>query len=1007
MTLREKFLKAGEDGVEYRAAPFWSWNDDLEPDELRRQVRLHQAAGLGGYFMHARVGRITPYLGPRWMECVAATVDEGKKAGIRSWLYDEDRWPSGSVGRVIPDMGPEWQQKRLMLLEAAADEYEPQPNAIATFVATRVGKQLSEIERLPDHQVSPDERRTVFHFFWQPVGYADVLKPEVVAQFMELTHEAYKRVCGSDFGGAIPGIFTDEPNYADPPWTERLPEIFQQKNGYDLTDHLLLLFYEVGNVHKVRYDFWRTVTDLYVETFSKRIYDWCEQNHLALTGHQLFEDTLLYQVRRVGSVMQHYEYMQIPGIDHLGRNIRDPLLNKQVSSVAHQFGGRRVLSETYGVSGWNLSFEDQKWIGDWQYVMGIDLLCPHLELYSMKGRRKRDYPPSLFHQQPWWPLNHQVSDYFGRLGAALTSGAHRADILLLHPIGSAWAVHDPADDKPALEWNEPFSRLSTFLLQCHRDYDYGDEDIIERHGEVVGEGAETRFRVGTCQYPVVILPPMLTIRTRVLDMVLDFARRGGKLICADPLPIEEHGQETQRLAECLLERGQRIGNDFAEVRQILLDALSPEVIILHRDVGVEKITHLFGHHGDDADTVYYQLRDDGESRILFLANIDNKRPVDALVRLRGSGRLEQWDPRTGEMRPLSTTLAEGYTCAEIELAPAGSALLVLDTTQPAVEGERPRSEVVRRISFGHAWEIEPTEPNALTLDYCDFRLGDGEWIEDVPTIWVHRQLEGRQAPADLELRYTFEVAAVPKQAWLLIERPEVCEVQVNGKPVPSADSGWWCDIAFRKIPIPEHLQTGENTITVRTRFEPGFEVESAYIIGDFGVARDGHLWPGGPPKFVLGSPVRGADTGDLTARQFPFYRGSVIYRQSVSLAALERGERAALEFPGLEAIVTRVLVNGKEAGILPWRPWRLDVTDLLQAGENAFEIEVFSSCRNLLGPHHHRDGELFAVGPRAFYGGEAWTADPRADDDIWRHTYSLVPFGITETPHLIIEREAT
>ena len=37
-----------------RPVPFWSWNDKLEPDELRRQIGAMQDAGMGGFFMHAR-----------------------------------------------------------------------------------------------------------------------------------------------------------------------------------------------------------------------------------------------------------------------------------------------------------------------------------------------------------------------------------------------------------------------------------------------------------------------------------------------------------------------------------------------------------------------------------------------------------------------------------------------------------------------------------------------------------------------------------------------------------------------------------------------------------------------------------------------------------------------------------------------------------------------------------------------------------------------------------------
>ena len=33
-----------------RPCPFWSWNDELDPEELRRQVRAMHDAGLGGFF---------------------------------------------------------------------------------------------------------------------------------------------------------------------------------------------------------------------------------------------------------------------------------------------------------------------------------------------------------------------------------------------------------------------------------------------------------------------------------------------------------------------------------------------------------------------------------------------------------------------------------------------------------------------------------------------------------------------------------------------------------------------------------------------------------------------------------------------------------------------------------------------------------------------------------------------------------------------------------------------
>src|SRR5574344_1071941 len=92
----KKILSA--DDKEYRSIPFWSWNDELEEDELREQIRWMKSQGFGGYFMHARGGLTTEYLGDKWFKCVEACIDEGKKQNLDSWAYDENGWPSGFAG---------------------------------------------------------------------------------------------------------------------------------------------------------------------------------------------------------------------------------------------------------------------------------------------------------------------------------------------------------------------------------------------------------------------------------------------------------------------------------------------------------------------------------------------------------------------------------------------------------------------------------------------------------------------------------------------------------------------------------------------------------------------------------------------------------------------------------------------------------------------------------------------------------------------------------------------
>ena len=77
-----------EHAMEYGSIPFWSWNDKLEPDELRRQIRVM-------HDMHARGSLETEYLSEEWYECIRTCVDEAEKQEgenmIALKLYNSNR----------------------------------------------------------------------------------------------------------------------------------------------------------------------------------------------------------------------------------------------------------------------------------------------------------------------------------------------------------------------------------------------------------------------------------------------------------------------------------------------------------------------------------------------------------------------------------------------------------------------------------------------------------------------------------------------------------------------------------------------------------------------------------------------------------------------------------------------------------------------------------------------------------------------------------------------------
>ena len=297
----------------YRPIPFWSWNDKLNATETAEQIKMMHKAGIGGFFMHARGGLQTEYMGDEWFDNVTASINEAKKHGMYAWAYDENGWPSGFGNGAVNGLGVEYQQKYLRM----------EKDKIHTETA---------ICKNGEHH---------FYYDVNPF-YVDTLDKKVIAKFIEISYEPYYQRYKND----IEGFFTDEPQISRDgiPWSFVFEEEYANRYGQKLTEHLEELFLPVGDYKNTRVKFWKMVTDLFSEAFMKQVYDWCDKRGLKLTGHLVLEETLETQLTTNGACMPHYEYLHIPGMDWLGRVISETLTPMQVSSVAQQLGKENVLS---------------------------------------------------------------------------------------------------------------------------------------------------------------------------------------------------------------------------------------------------------------------------------------------------------------------------------------------------------------------------------------------------------------------------------------------------------------------------------------------------------------------------------------------------------------------------------------------------------------------------------------------------------------------------------------
>ncbi|MBU0478570.1 hypothetical protein KKC91_08390 [bacterium] len=973
-------------GKDWRGAPFWSWNDKLEQAELRRQIREMKKAGMGGFFMHSRVGLITEYLSREWMKMIKACVDEAKKTEMNAWLYDEDCWPSGAAGGIVTSKNKKYRNKGVVFREISSKDAKNIKKKILVEAIPNAKNKLlvATFEYAPD---SP---------WYNGASYLDTMSKEAVDAFIKSTHEAYLKETGKEFGGAIPGIFTDEPNYhhwasftkvkpkevkAVLPWTDKLPEHFNSRCNYSIIDKLPSLIYETGDFKKVRYDYWKCVTELFLKNFSENIYNWCEKHNLQQTGHYNAEQTLKHQISSIGAAMPHYMYMHQPGIDILTERISEILTVKQCSSAANQLGRKRVLSELYGCTGWDFSFEGQKWVGDWQYALGVNFRCQHLSLYSLKGCRKRDFPASIHYQSPWWKYYKKVEDYYGRLSFILSQGKAVRDILVLHPIGSAWSVYHPKGTEALNELDEEFLNLSKILLEIHRDYDYGDEMVIEKHGKT----KDGKFIIGEVGYKVVIIPCSITWNSNIFKLLKNFTAQGGKILTIGKLPDRIDGNLNKEITEFLKKNALIINNDKHKIEKTLNKVMEKEV-------------QISGKKKDDTKDIIYQLREINKKKFLFLVNTNRKMGLDLTIKMKGKGVFEKWDSETGDICEVETVNTEGYAETKHHIYSTGSLLLSLDPGKKPKAVERKEMETQKVAVSKDKWNIELSHMNALTLDFCRYRIQDKKWSRMLLPVWKAQEqirehfglpeiksntgvqfwkayknmkdLDNAKVSLKFEFLSNLDSA---NNINLLIEEPQNFDIFINNKKVMYKNPEWYIDISFKLIPVAKYLKKGKNEVLLVTKkYRQDVELENCYIVGDFSVNKN---------NLVLEKSQNTIKTGNWVEQGFPFYPGSITYKQDISVDK-RKNRKYILKINKHKAAIINIKINNRQAGLLCWEPYELDITKLLKRGTNKIGLELVGSLRNMLGPLHYK-GKLKSVGPGHFCKEEKWT-----------DKYKFVSYGI-------------
>lgn len=997
--------------AKYRAKPFWAWNGRLEKTELLRQIDVFNRMGFGGFFMHSRTGLETEYLGDDWFQETADCIEYAGKSGMEPWLYDEDRWPSGSAGGLATEehryRASFLQVEQLNTLDWKEIKSKRE-HMVGIFACQMNWNSFSEKRYLKEgSSLRNGETALIFSIIEAPCKevyngntYLDTMNLEASEHFIELTHEKYRCSLTQENLESVCGIFTDEPHRGPMfttfnggsehwiPYTPKLFESFIKKYGYDLREYLPELFFrKKGNLlSKTTYQYIELCQELFLENFAKPIQDWCHKNKMKLTGHVLHEDSLIAQTLMQGSLMRFYEYMDIPGIDHLLRDNRCFWIVKQVVSVAKQLGKTQILSELYGATGWKTTLEEYKQIGDWQALFGINLRCPHLAWYTMQGEAKRDYPASISFHVAGWKEYRYLEDYFSRIHVFLEQGEEKESLLVISPIESVWArsysgAYDGLDsrDRVINQIEKEYEALFEILTRHQIGFDYGDEGLMEQHAS-----AENGFlKIGACRYHKVIVCGMRTMRGSTLKLLREFQNTGGTVVFVGTVPSYVdvvRSREVMHLAK------DAIRIPFEE-EQIL------------RSCEEEQILSVLGDGSEDI--LVCQRKDSEGPRYMLLNQNRREERKKILVRFGVAQGIEEWNARTGEVTVLACEKSKnGHIYITVDFAPGEEKLF---RTLPFGTAKGCERQLVAEeiVSFPETYSYRLSEKNICVLDMVSayFCSSDGtnHCLEQMEVLRADREFrkvlgksmrggemlqpwyrtkheQEKERPHNVTLCYSFELDKKIEMLELVLENTDhIRQIRLNGERISLSYKKQWIDQCFGRLELPVNLlENGHNEIAIEQEFVGQDGFEAIYLQGDFSV----HLKDGRIP--VLGELPSQLKLGDITQQGFPFYSGEITYCLPEKKEYQGKIKITAKDWKGWT--MTVVDIKGKEH-FIGFAPYTLYCDGLK-------EIHLFLTRKNTFGPLHETNPDPSLCEPGSFL----------TTGENWSESYVLQPQGIVNTP---------
>jgi len=454
--------------AEFSQAPFWFWNDELNEDELLRQMQDFCRHGVYAFVIHPRAGlpKSIAWLSDRMIDLMRFTIEQAAKMNMQVFLYDEGMYPSGSSAGQVVEGHPEFRPRGLFAIDLdeavfgqeingflmgvdGLPEIQKDQNLIGVYQRAANGHRVAVVDRFikPEctlirglHFVDEEADRRPNHkeVLEERPPLADLLNPDAMQRFIHLVYQRFYDEFGDYFGTTIPAIFTDEPSIFGKQHevdarvgNATLVQYASNFLGYDFAPHLLALWFDdEPDADRFCAEYHRAIQARLEETYYSPISTWCDEHGIALTGHPQQPDAI-----------GHLRHFQLPGQDIVLNYINpgkdnalegsESTVGKCASSAMIHLGCRRNMNEFAGGYGHGLTYDEYRWLALWLLIRGCNLLMPHAFYYSIRGPRIDERPRDVGPNSPWWDGYAKFAEMTGWLCWLNTDSQHICEVAVL------------------------------------------------------------------------------------------------------------------------------------------------------------------------------------------------------------------------------------------------------------------------------------------------------------------------------------------------------------------------------------------------------------------------------------------------------------------------------------------------------------------------------------------------------------------------------------------------